>query len=125
MTSSFIILIREPEEHHDWEPAERDAEKARIHAAHGAFFEAIAAAGAAFEDGAGLQPTSAAVRITPARDGQPAVFTDGPFGETKEVISGYYKVSAPSREIARTLAAQCPTSGWIELWPVMETGAME
>jgi hypothetical protein len=123
MSERYMILIREPENHQSLAADARAAEQARIHAAHTAFFEAISAAGATFEDGAGLTPANTAVRIIPARDGKPAVFTDGPFGETKEVISGYYTVSVPDAATARELAAKCPTGGWVELWPIMDTSS--
>jgi hypothetical protein len=122
VAEEYIILIREPE----WDPStstesQEDA-GAAVHAAHSAFFEAIAAAGATFLDGAGLMPPSTAVRIVPARNGSPAVFTDGPFGETKEIISGYYKIGTKDAVSARELAALCPTDGWIELYPVADVG---
>ena len=123
MADSYVILIRESEDHQNLAPDALEAEQARVHAAHTAFFAAIAEAGATFLDGAGLMPSSTAVKITPARDGRAPVFTDGPFGETKEVISGYYTISVPDAETARALAAQCPTGGWVELWPVMDTSS--
>ncbi len=121
MAEDYIILIREPVLA-EVATGPIEAEQARVHAAHGAFFAAIAAAGAEFVDGAGLQPPGAAVRITPARDGKPAVFTDGPFGETKEVISGYYKIRTKDAAAARELAALCPTADVVDLFPVLDTG---
>ena len=122
MTQEYVILIREPE----WDAANstvpQDEAAAAVHAAHSAFFDAIVAAGATFLDGSGLQPPSTAVRVVPARAGSAAVFTDGPFGETKEIISGYYKISAKDETTARDLAALCPTDGWIELYPVADVG---
>lgn len=38
-----------------------------------------------------------------------AVVTDGPFGETKELIGGYWFVAAPSLEQAARLLADSPT----------------
>jgi hypothetical protein len=64
------------------------------------------------------------VRITPAAAGSSAVFTDGPFGETKEILTGFYKLGVKDEAQARELAALCPTSGWIDLYPVMATGNM-
>jgi len=52
------------------------------------------------------------------------VFTDGPFGEVKEVVTGYYKIGVKDAAQARELAAMVPTSGHIELYPVMDTGSM-
>ncbi len=92
--------------------------------AHQAFAKAVADAGAEILGGDALQPPSTAVRITPARAGGPAVFTDGPFPDTKEIISGFYKLGVRDAAQARELAALCPTGGTIELYPVMHTGSM-
>ena len=64
------------------------------------------------------------MRITPARNGTPAVFTDGPFPELKELVTGYYKIEAADAAQARQLAALCPTGGRIELFPIFDTSAM-
>ena len=52
--------------------------------------------------------------------------TDGPFTETKEVISGFYLVDAPSQERALELALRIPTvsrmGGAIEIRPLVERG---
>ncbi len=37
--------------------------------------------------------------------------TDGPFAESKEVVGGYFLVTAPSRAAAIKLARQCPHAG--------------
>ena len=61
--------------------------------AHGAFAKAVEAAGAQILGGDALQPPSTAVQDhTRQERRQAAVFTDGPFGETKEIVSGYYKI---------------------------------
>jgi hypothetical protein len=52
------------------------------------------------------------------------VITDGPFTETKEVISGLYLVDADSEERAIELATRIPTlskmGGAIEIRPIVE-----
>jgi hypothetical protein len=57
------------------------------------------------------------------RDGELLV-TDGPFAETKEVISGLYLVDAESEERALELASRVPTlskmGGVIEVRPIVE-----
>ena len=122
MAEEYIVLIVEEE----WDPSRvTEAEWSEAMRAHGAFAKAVEAAGAQILGGDALQPPSTAVRITPARNGEAAVFTDGPFGETKEVVSGYYKLGVKDAAQARELAAVCPTGGWIELYPVMDTGAMQ
>lgn len=65
-----------------------------------------------------LQSVTRATKITP-RDGDAPLFTDGPFGETREVVTGFYSFTASSPEQARELAALCPTYGWLELYPVL------
>ncbi|HEY2557773.1 MAG TPA: hypothetical protein VGI08_11755 [Diaminobutyricibacter sp.] len=64
------------------------------------------------------------MKITPGRDGSPAVFTDGPFTEIKEYVTGYYKIGVRDAAQARELAALVPTGGWVELFPVMDTNSM-
>jgi hypothetical protein len=122
MAEEYIVLIVEEA----WDPAIVTEEqwKAAMDG-HGAFAKAVADAGAQILGGDALQPPSTAVRITPGHNGGAAVFTDGPFGETKEVVTGYYKLGVKDAAQARELAALCPTGGWVELYPVMETGAME
>ncbi len=118
MSDKYLILIKEPE----WDPATVSQDDwARMSAAHGAFAEAVIAAGATVAGGEALKPTAEASIITPARNGQPAVFTDGPFTETNEVVSGFYLIEADGAEKAKELAALCPTGGWIEFYPVMDT----
>jgi hypothetical protein len=121
MAEEYIVLIREQE----WDPSKvsEDDWKAAT-AAHAAFAEAVAAAGAQILGGDALMPTATAVKITPAREGAPAVFTDGPFTETKEYVTGYYKIGVRDAAQARELAALVPTGGWVELFPVMDTNSM-
>jgi hypothetical protein len=122
MAEEYVILIVEEE----WDPSQiTEAQWTEAMHAHGAFAQAVADAGAQILGGDALQPPSTAVRITPARNGAAAVFTDGPFGETKEIVTGFYKLGVKDAAQARELAALCPTSGWIDLYPVMQTGAME
>jgi hypothetical protein len=118
MAEEYIILILEQ----DWDMTTiSEADWTEMMHAHDAFGKAVVAAGAQILGGDALQPPSTAVRITPARDGSPAVFTDGPFADTKEVVTGFYKIGAKDAAQARELAALCPTSGSIELYPVMDT----
>jgi hypothetical protein len=52
----------------------------------------------------GLGSPSAATVID-GRDGE-AVFTDGPFVETKEYVAGFWIIEAPDLDVALRLAAQ-------------------
>jgi hypothetical protein len=121
MTEEYIVLIVEE----PWDPATVTEEQwSAATRAHGAFAEAVQQAGASILGGDALQPPSTAVRIEPARNGGAPVYTDGPFADTKEVVTGYYKLGVRDAAQARELAALCPSGGRLELWPVMDTGAM-
>jgi hypothetical protein len=116
-----MVLIVEPE----WDPADYSAEEFKaVGDRHRAFAEAVAAAGGKVVDGNALQPSATAVRIAPATSTDEAVFTDGPFPELKELVTGYYVIEAPDRDTARRLAALCPSDGRLEMWPVFDTSGM-
>jgi hypothetical protein len=117
----YVAFIVESE----WDPAALTEEQwTAVMLQHRAFAEAVEAAGARLLGGDALQPPSTAVRIDRAGPGDPAVFTDGPFGEVREVVTGYYKIGAKDADQARELAALIPTSGHVDLYPVMDTGSM-
>ena len=122
MAEEYVILIVEEE----WDPSQlTETQWTEAMQAHGAFAKAVADAGAQILGGDALQPPSTAVRIKPAAGGAVAVFTDGPFADTKEIVTGFYKIGVKDAAQARELAALCPTSGWIDLYPVMQTGSMD
>ncbi|MCU1474124.1 YciI family protein [Amnibacterium sp.] len=121
MAEEYIVLIVEE----PWDPtAVTEEQWGAAMRAHQAFAEAVQQAGASILGGDALQPPSTAVRIVPARDGGSPVYTDGPFADTKEVVTGYYKLGVRDADQARELAALCPSGGRLELWPVMATNAM-
>lgn len=121
MAEQYVVFIVEPE----WNPADYSPEEFQATGdQHRAFAEAVAAAGATILDGNALQPSSTAVRIEPARGATPAVYTDGPFPELKELVTGYYVIEAPDAATARRVAALCPTEGRLEMWPVFDTSGM-
>jgi hypothetical protein len=121
MSDKYLILIVEP----TWDPASvPEGAMEEASRAHGAFAADVAAAGAKILGGEALQPPSASVGITPARNGKPAVYTNGPLAETTEVLSGYYVLEADSLEQAKQLAALCPTGDRIELRPIWELPGM-
>ncbi|WP_314148849.1 YciI family protein [uncultured Leifsonia sp.] len=120
MSDEYILLIREPE----WDPDAMTAEEWQAGmAGHKAFQDAVAAAGERIVASSALQSPSRAVKITP-RSGDAPLYTDGPFGETRETITGFYSFTAESPEKARELAALVPTGGWIELYPVLVLDAV-
>ena len=121
MSEQYLLLLVGTE----WDPSETSEEDfAKEMQAHGAFSAAVAAAGAKVLGGEALHPTSTGFSVTPARDGKPAVYTNGPLAETTEVLGGYYVIEADSIEQVRELAALCPTDGHIEVRPIVDMTGM-
>jgi len=99
-----------------------DAEK--MFAEMAVFNNELIAAGVML-DGAGLQPSSAGKRISFAGRGE-AIVTDGPFAETKELISGYWILECKDMDEALSWARRAPFSdGALELRPFFEPEAFE
>lgn len=72
-----------------------------------------------FKGGNPLMPAGKHVR------GRDRIVTDGPYIETKEGISGFYFLLAPSLEEATEIARGCPslsTGGTVEIREVLDTG---
>jgi hypothetical protein len=74
----------------------------------GDFNERLAEAGVLI-DANGLQPSYVAQRVTLSADG-PSV-TDGPFAETKELLSGYWTLQVESFDEAIEWMQQSPLAG--------------
>ncbi|MBW5422515.1 hypothetical protein GKQ77_13235 [Streptomyces sp. BG9H] len=80
-------------------------------------------------DGQGLTEPAQARFVSAGEDGRP-VITDGPYGETKEVLAGYWLVDCESLERVTEIAAritQCPgPEGMVEppvvIRPVQDAG---
>jgi hypothetical protein len=73
--------------------------------------------------GEALHPTATATTIhVEGGKGGNAVFTDGPFAETKEVLGGFYLIEAADLDEALKWAQQIPGAwhGKVEVRPVME-----
>jgi hypothetical protein len=88
-----------------------------------AFAECISVAERAHEAGAmrdarALEDPTAATTVR-IRNGK-RVLSDGPFAETKEVLTGYFMLECPSLDEAIEWAAQLPASryGCVEVRPV-------
>jgi hypothetical protein len=82
------------------------------------FNEKLAKAGVLL-DLAGLHPTSRGALVTFA-SGKPAV-TDGPFGEAKELVAGYWVIQVKSLEEATEWAKRVPfQEGEIEIRQLSE-----
>jgi hypothetical protein len=98
-------------------------DSARLMADYGAFGQEAQQAGVLL-GGEGLQPTATATTVR-VRDGE-AMFTDGPFAETREQLGGYYLLECSDLDEAARWAAKIPDarSGSVEVRPVMDYEAM-
>jgi hypothetical protein len=84
--------------------------------AMGAYNEELVKAGVML-DGDGLRPSSHGARVSFDQDGTPTV-TDGPFTETKELVSGYWVLEVSSREEAVEWIKKAPfRGGEVEIRP--------
>jgi len=82
-----------------------------------------AAAAAVIRGGAALYPTSTAttVRVTGGKGGD-VVASDGPYAETKEVLTGYYLLECADLDEAIAVSAKLPAAwnGAVEVRPIIE-----
>ncbi len=74
-------------------------------------------------DGAGLQPSSAAVRVHCSGDDR--IVTDGPFAETKELIAGYmiWEVKSMEEAIAWVKRGPLTADSEVEIRPIISYSA--
>jgi hypothetical protein len=79
--------------------------------------ESVIAGGEALHD----TSTATTIHVEGGKGGK-AVYTDGPFAETKEVLGGFYLINADDLDEALEWAQQIPGAwhGKIEVRPVME-----
>ena len=106
----YMLLITEREDHFtNFTQEQWDVLDER----HRVFAKQIVDAGAEIVFSDPLAATEPQSRFTPTADG--VLVTDGPFAETKEVVLGYYKIRVATPEVARQLAALCPTAGYVDL----------
>ena len=102
----------------DWTQPEQAEEMAE----YGAFGLAAAAV---MRGGAALYPTSTAttVRVKDGRGGD-VLSTDGPYVESKEVLTGFFLLECADLDEAVALAAQIPAAwnGAVEVRPVIPMG---
>lgn len=120
--SLLIYEVGDP----DWSTLETPDKKESM-AAYGEFG---ATAAAVIRGGAALYPTTTSTTVQ-RRGGQTGevVTSDGPFSETKEVLTGFYQVECADLDEAIGWAARIPatwTGGKVEVRPVIDfesTGA--
>ena len=100
----------------DWSAPEQAAEMAE----YGAFGQAAAAV---IRGGAALYPTATAttVRVNGGKGGD-VVASDGPYAETKEVLTGFYLFECADLDEAIATAARMPAAwnGAVEVRPLIE-----
>ncbi len=101
----------------DW--SQPDASQQEMMAEYGAFGEAAAAV---IRGGAVLYPTATATTIrVPGGKGGEVLTTDGPYAETKEVLTGFYLLECADLDEAIATAATIPGAwdGAIEVRPII------
>ena len=113
----FLILIIEPE----WDEASVTEDDWKREAVlHAEFSQAVRDAGCEVRGGNALKGDAQSVRVRPGRNGAATLITDGPFAETKEILSGYYIVTAADIAQATRFAELCPTAGYNEVRPILD-----
>jgi hypothetical protein len=112
----YAAIIYSPDV--DWTAPEQAAEMDEYNAF-------AAAAGAVIRGGAALYPTSTAttVRVSGGKGGD-VVTSDGPYVETKEVLTGFYLLECADLDEAVRVASTIPTAwnGAVEVRPVIDFG---
>ncbi len=106
----------------DWSVLDTPEKKATM-GDYGAFG---AAAAAVMRGGAALYPTTTGTVVqVPGGRGGEVVTTDGPFAETKEVLTGFYQLECADLDEAVAWAAQIPAAwtGKVEVRPIIDFGA--
>ncbi|WP_404389406.1 YciI family protein [Humibacillus xanthopallidus] len=126
MADTYVYLIHES----DWDSdallgGGPDVDMNASFPEHEAFQKAVADLGARIVGGAALQNSRHGGTVTPGATGrlvEEAVYTDGPFTDTSEVISGFYLVETDDEDTARRIAALVPTGGHTEWRKVFPSG---
>ncbi len=105
----------------DWSTLDTP-DKQQTMAEYGAFG---ATAAAVLRGGAALYPTTTATTVqVKGGKGGDVVTSDGPFAESKEVLTGFYLIECADLEEAVRWAAQIPAAwkGKVEVRPVLHFG---
>ena len=100
----FMVIVKATEESERGEMPSTEMLEAM-----GAYNEELVKAGVML-DGDGLRPSSHGARVRVDKDGTPTVL-DGPFTETKELVSGYWVFEVSSKEEAVEWAKKAPFRG--------------
>ena len=120
----YMILIHTNPAMREFWDSLSDDERAQGFEIHNAFREEIDAAGELVAAEA-LADASLTKRIT-VRDGR-TLASDGPFGEAKELLAGFYLVDCDTVDRAVELAGRLPEAeyGTVEVRPVLDLGGQE
>jgi hypothetical protein len=88
------------------------------------YYEFGQAAAAVIRGGAALYPTSTATTVRVSEKGGDVTTTDGPYAETKEVLTGFYLLECADLDEAIARAATIPGAwdGAVEVRPVIDFG---
>lgn len=113
--AKFMFLILDPD------VSERDAAQGGSGIQEMSRYAGDLAQAGKMKDAAPLMPGKQAKTLRRDRRGK-LVVTDGPFTESKEIVSGYFIVEAKDRREAVALAKKCPhlAIGAIEVRQIME-----
>jgi hypothetical protein len=117
----YAVLIYEPGDP-DWTRLDSPDKQATMQE-YRAFGEAAAAI---IRGGAALYPTTTATSVrVPGGSGGEVLTSDGPFAETKEVLTGFYLLECADLDEAVGWAAKIPAAraGTVEVRPVIDFGA--
>ncbi len=129
MTDTYMYLIRE----NDWDsdkylPGAERADASDAETTFGeykTFQEAVTALGARIVGGDALQSAKYGGIATPGegdREIDDVVYTDSPYADSSELITGFYAVEVEDEAMARTVAAMVPTGGTIEWRKIFPMG---
>jgi hypothetical protein len=120
MTDTYCYLIREK----DWDsdsfdvaPEDMPPEMQATMEEHGAFAVAVEKLGARIVGGSALTNArygGVVSRGSGDRAVEDAVYSDSPYADSSELITGFYLVEVEDEEQARHIAALVPTAGTIE-----------
>ncbi len=115
--TQYAILIYEPGDP-DWSALDTE-EKRQTMAEYGVFGQTVAAV---LRGGAALYPTTTATTVRQERG--EVVTSDGPYAETKEVLTGFYLLECADLDEAVQHASRVPAarSGCVEVRPVIDFG---
>jgi hypothetical protein len=128
MTETYMFLIREK----DWDSdrflpgaeVADQAEAAMTFGSHKAFQTAVAELGARIVGGDALQSAKYGGIVTPGEGDakvEDAVYTDSPYADSSELITGFYSVEVEDEATARKIAAMVPSGGTVEWRKVFPT----